>query len=117
MVVVSTHSLTLPLMSQSSSPVAVDGSETHIVAAPVASVVTPAVLVKSQPLQRWALYVAPYGKVVLPELLQASSHSADVHSRQPVPIFSQAASASSLVTFDHGRRPGTEQGRRVESKP
>jgi len=37
--------------------------------------------------------------------------------RQPVPIFSQAASASVWVTFDQGRRPGTEQGRRVESKP
>ena len=46
---------------------------------------------------------------MLPEPLQASCHSAAVQRRQLVPIFSQAASASSLVTFDQGCLPGTAQ--------
>ena len=53
------------------------------------------------------------GRWCCPTPLQTSNHSAAVHRRQPVPIRSHAASASSLVTFDQGSRPATEHGRRV----
>ena len=48
---------------------------------------------------------------------QAACHSAAVQTRQLGPAKAQVASASAIVTFDQGSFPGTEQARRVESKP